>query len=194
MFYVKTSHDKEFSLSFFLHGEYMLENICPNPQQAYQELTNVSYGLWGTGRCHCRLISCNKCITSGGKACYWGRLCMCQGRRYMGNLCTFLSVCFFLWACLFFHIFIGVQLIYNVVLVSGEQQSESVIHMHISTLFQIIFPYRSLQRIAFPVPYSRFLLVIYFIYTSVYMSVPISQFIPSHLPLNFAVNLKLLPK
>ena len=35
----------------------------------------------------------------------------------------------------FFKIFIGVELIYNVVLVSGVQQSESVIHIHISTLF-----------------------------------------------------------
>ena len=32
-------------------------------------------------------------------------------------------------------IFIGVQLIYNIVLVSTVQQSESVIHTHISTLF-----------------------------------------------------------
>ena len=32
-------------------------------------------------------------------------------------------------------IFIGVDLIYNVVLASGGQQSESVIHIHISTLF-----------------------------------------------------------
>ena len=30
---------------------------------------------------------------------------------------------------------------------SGVQQSESVIHIHISTLFQILFPYRSLQSI-----------------------------------------------
>ena len=40
-------------------------------------------------------------------------------------------VCLFL----FLKIFIGVQLIYNVVFVSGVQQSESVIHTHISTLF-----------------------------------------------------------
>ena len=32
-------------------------------------------------------------------------------------------------------IFIGVYLIYNVVLVSAVQQSESVIHIHIFTLF-----------------------------------------------------------
>ena len=32
-------------------------------------------------------------------------------------------------------IFIGIQLLYNVVLVSAVQQSESVIHIHISTLF-----------------------------------------------------------
>ena len=33
------------------------------------------------------------------------------------------------------NIFIGVWLMYNVVIVSGVQQSESVIHIHISTLF-----------------------------------------------------------
>ena len=41
---------------------------------------------------------------------------------------------------LFFEIFMGIQLIYNVLLVLGIQQSESVIH--ISTLLQVIFPYR----------------------------------------------------
>ena len=39
------------------------------------------------------------------------------------------------------------QLIYNAVLVSAVQQSESVMHIHISTLFQILFPYRLLQSI-----------------------------------------------
>ena len=38
-------------------------------------------------------------------------------------------------------------MIYNVVLVSGVQQSDSVIHIHISPLFQILFPYRLLQNI-----------------------------------------------
>ena len=41
-------------------------------------------------------------------------------------------------------IFIGVQLVYSVVFVSAVQQSELVIHIHISAL-QILFPYRSLQ-------------------------------------------------
>ena len=36
---------------------------------------------------------------------------------------------------LFFFFLIGVQLIYNVMLVSGVQQSESLIHIHISALF-----------------------------------------------------------
>ena len=31
---------------------------------------------------------------------------------------------------------------YNVVLISGVQQSDSVIHIHVSILFQILFPYR----------------------------------------------------
>ena len=40
----------------------------------------------------------------------------------------------------FFIIFVGVSLIYNVVLVSSVQQSESIIHIHISTLFLDSFP------------------------------------------------------
>ena len=52
-------------------------------------------------------------------------------------------------------IFTAVQLIYNAVLVSGVQQSVSVmyqipdiwIHIQIFTLFKIIFPYKSLQSI-----------------------------------------------
>ena len=37
-----------------------------------------------------------------------------------------------------FKIFIGVELIYNVVLASGVQQSDSVIPIHIFILFQIL--------------------------------------------------------
>ena len=44
-------------------------------------------------------------------------------------------------------IFIGVQLPHSVVLVSGVQQSESVIYIHIPAFFQILFPQRSLQSI-----------------------------------------------
>ena len=35
----------------------------------------------------------------------------------------------------------------NNVLVSGVQQSDSVIHIHVSILFQILFPFRLLQSI-----------------------------------------------
>ena len=35
--------------------------------------------------------------------------------------------------------FIGVQLLYNAVLVSGKQQSESVVHIHISILYTYDF-------------------------------------------------------
>ena len=34
------------------------------------------------------------------------------------------------------------ELIYNAVLVSGVQHSDSVIHIHVSILFQILFPFR----------------------------------------------------
>ena len=37
---------------------------------------------------------------------------------------------------MFFFLIIGVWLIYNAVLVSGVQQSESVMHMHIAILFR----------------------------------------------------------
>ena len=47
--------------------------------------------------------------------------------------------------CSFFKIFIGVYLLYNVVLVSTVQQSESAIRIHVSNLFWISFPFRSPQ-------------------------------------------------
>ena len=52
--------------------------------------------------------------------------------------------------------------------------------MHISPLVWVSFPFRSLQNIGFLVLYSRFSLVVYFRHSinSVYMSIPISQFIP----------------
>ena len=52
-------------------------------------------------------------------------------------------------ACKFFFklIFIGVQLLYNVVLVSTVQQNASAMHIHISPLFWISFPLRSPQSI-----------------------------------------------
>ena len=51
-------------------------------------------------------------------------------------------------------------------LVSGVQQSDSVIHIHVSILFQILYPFRLLQNIersSLCYKNSRFLLVIYFI-------------------------------
>ena len=39
------------------------------------------------------------------------------------------------------------MLINNVVLVSGVQQSDSVIHIHVSILLKIIFPFRLLHNI-----------------------------------------------
>ena len=41
----------------------------------------------------------------------------------------------------------GVQMVYSVVLTSGTQQNESIIYIHISTLFQIPFYCRSSQSI-----------------------------------------------
>ena len=52
--------------------------------------------------------------------------------------------------------------------VSAVQQSESATCIHISPLLWISFPFRSPQSTEFPVLYSRFSLVIYFIHSSVY--------------------------
>ena len=72
----------------------------------------------------------------------------------------------------------------NVVLVSAVLQSESALCIHISPLPSISFPFRLLQSIEFPVLHSRFSLVIYFIHSTVYMSIPSSQSItPSPFPL-----------
>ena len=43
-------------------------------------------------------------------------------------------------------------MINDVVLVAGVQQSDSVIHIHVSILFQILFPFRLLQNIEQRVP------------------------------------------
>ena len=56
----------------------------------------------------------------------------------------------FLFICSFLKVFIlgfSIKLIDNVVLVSGVQQSGSVIHIHVSLLFQIVFHFRLLQNI-----------------------------------------------
>ena len=44
-------------------------------------------------------------------------------------------------------LYIGAELINNVVLVSGVQQSNSVIHIHMPILFQILFLFMLLQNI-----------------------------------------------
>ena len=60
-------------------------------------------------------------------------------------------------------------MIYNVVLVSGVQQSESVIHIQYIYSFSDSFPIEVITeyRAEFPVLYSRSLLGIYFIQSSV---------------------------
>ena len=77
-------------------------------------------------------------------------------------------------------------MIYNIVLVSSVQQINSVIHIHISILFQILFPFRLLQDIE----QSSLCYTVgpcwlsVFKYSSVYLLIPNSQFIPlppSHL-------------
>ena len=56
-------------------------------------------------------------------------------------------------------------MLYNVVLFYAVQWSESDIHIHISPLFWISFPFRSPQSTEFPERSSRFSSVIYFIHS-----------------------------
>ena len=64
------------------------------------------------------------------------------------------SICIFCYSLLFFFEFwvlifknfIRVWLIYNIVLPSAVQPSESITHIRISTLFEILFPFRSLKE------------------------------------------------
>ena len=106
-----------------------------------------------------------------------------RNKRLGFLFCSF-WFCFFLFHFPFFFklIFIGVQLLYNVVLVSTVQQSESAIRIHISPLFSDFLPIQvtTEHSVEFPELYSRFSLVTYFIHSinNVYMSIPISQFIP----------------
>ena len=61
----------------------------------------------------------------------------------MSLILIFCSMCYTLCPLILF--FIDVQLIYNVVFISGVQQSDSVVHTFIS-VFQIPSPYRLLQN------------------------------------------------
>ena len=86
-----------------------------------------------------------------------------------------------------FKMFIGVIVSSQCMLVSAVQQSESALHIHVSPLFLCFLPIQVTTKcwVEFPELYSRFSFVIYFIRSSVCMSIPISQFIPpaSFLPL-----------
>ena len=78
--------------------------------------------------------------------------------------------------------FVGVELLYNVVLVPTVEQSESALCIHISLFFFFNFLpilVTTEHWVEFPKLYSRFSLVVYFIHNihRVYMSISISQFI-----------------
>ena len=76
---------------------------------------------------------------------------------------------------------IGVYLIYNIVLVSGILQSDSVIHIHICILLENLTSYKLSQTVDFLVLYNRSLLAIYLKYSTVYIFIPSFWFnLPCH--------------
>ena len=62
----------------------------------------------------------------------------------------------------------------NVVLVSDVKQSDSIIRIHVSILFQIIFPFRLLQDIE---QRSLCYTLVYLLYNGVYLLIPNPEFI-----------------
>ena len=111
----------------------------------------------------------------------------CAGRPMCWYINFPITQCF-----LNFFFLIGVQLLYNVVLVSAVQQSESAICIHISPPSWTSLPphtppipptqVKTEHGAELPALYSRLPLAICFTHGSVYMSIPIPQFIPHHLP------------
>ena len=63
----------------------------------------------------------------------WGKQ-----RHTVFQLCLFLNFIFYVG---------GVQLINNVAIVSGVQQRDSVMHIRLSILFQVLFPFRLLHYV-----------------------------------------------
>ena len=77
------------------------------------------------------------------------------------------------------NIFIGVQMLYNFVLVSDIQQSGSAIYIYILSFLDFLpIQVTTEHSVEFSVLCSRFSLDIQFIHSSVHMSIPFSQFIP----------------
>ena len=57
------------------------------------------------------------------------------------------GVCVMFLYLLWLLFYIGVELINNLTLTSGVKQSDSVTHIPVSVLFQVLFPFRLLQNI-----------------------------------------------
>ena len=92
---------------------------------------------------------------------------------------SYYHFCLYLIKIFFKLIFIGMQLLYNVVLGFATQQNESAIFFHISSLFG--FPSHLGHQehwVEFSVLCSR--LPILSIVSVVYMSMPVPKFIPPH--------------
>ena len=76
---------------------------------------------------------------------------------------------------------------FEFIFVYGVRECSNLILLHVAVQFSQhhLFFFEFLNFILFIFLYSRFLLVIYFIHISVYMSIPISQFIPLPPPPRF---------
>lgn len=83
------------AMKLFCVIHYVTIVFFPDPQSAHHRDWAPTYVTCGL--CQCRLINGNKCTTlvgtcDDGHVWWWGRLCLCQGREHVENLCVFLSV------------------------------------------------------------------------------------------------------
>ena len=93
---------------------------------------------------------------------------------------------------LFKLIFIGVQLLYNVLLVSAVQQSESAIPKHVTPPFWISFPFRSPQCIKQScLCYTHYVLINYLFYTQYQQCVNPSLLLPPTTHISLFVSIYL---
>ena len=97
-------------------------------------------------------------------------------------VCVCVFALFFLFCFKFKKNFVEVELIFSIVLVSGVQQSESVILLYTYVYsFLDSFPTSAIIEywVDFPMLHSRSLLAICYKHSNVYMSIPVSQCIQS---------------
>ena len=113
--------------------------LLPDPECCYQD---IRFG-YGTSLAQTLVFHKEVLRFPEGKITQWQTITHSQMSAFLSAFWQ-QEPTFFKFTFLFY---IGVQLIYNVVLISGVRQSGCIIHIRISIFFSDSFPYRLLQNI-----------------------------------------------